>query len=135
MFSNATPRRILNAIHGSKLSQLIPLELAICAYALYLFTGAPEQKLVLAIATPVVCLIVYFLLSGVILRLLISPRYVAKANPDLIFLLMTVVFALAALALLIQFLTDLQYGFTAGLPLSLTVWSAVARVCHQQAAQ
>ena len=48
---------------------------------------------------------------------------------------MTVVFALAALALLLQFLTDLQDGFTAGLPLSLTIWSAVSHVCHQRTAE
>ena len=48
---------------------------------------------------------------------------------------LVLVFALAALALLMQFLTDLQHGFTAGLPLSLTVWSAVSRVCHQRAAK
>lgn len=133
--NTATPRRILNIIHGSKLAQLLPLGIALCAYVLYLLAGAPEQKLVLAFSTPVVCVIVYFLFSRVVLRLLQDPRYVGKSAPDMILLLMTVVFALAALALLMQFLTDLQYGFTAGLPLSLVVWSAVSRVCHQRAAE
>ena len=128
-------RTFLDAIHGSKLIQFIPLGIALCAYALYLLTGAPEQKLVLAVIAPVVCVIVYILFSKVVLRLLTAPRYVGQSAPDLILLLMTVVFALAALALLMQFLTDLQDGFTAGLPLSLTVWSAVSRVCHQRAAE
>ena len=66
----ATPRRILNAIHRSSLAQLIPLGIALCAYVLYLLAGAPEQKLVLAIATPVVCLIVYILFCKVVLRIL-----------------------------------------------------------------
>ena len=131
----AAPRRILNIIHGSMLAQLIPLGIALCAYVLYLLAGAPEQKLVLAVGTPVVCVIVYFLFSKVVLRILQDPRYVSEAAPDMIFLLMTTVFALAALALLMQFLTDLQYGFTAGLPLSLVVWSAVSRVCHQRAGE
>ena len=48
---------------------------------------------------------------------------------------MTVVFALAALALLLQFLTDLQYGFTAALPVALVIWSAVSHVCHQRATE
>ena len=66
----ATPRRILNAIHRSSLAQLIPLGIALCAYVLYLLAGAPEQKLVLAIATPVVCLIVYILFCKAVLRIL-----------------------------------------------------------------
>lgn len=132
---NATPRRILNTIHGSKLAQLIPLGIALCAYVLFLLTGAPEQKLVLAVATPVMCLIVYILFSKVVLRILQDPRYVGKTAPDLIFLLMTVVFALAALALLVQFLTALQYGFTIALPLSLIIWSAVSQACHKRNAE
>lgn len=135
MNTHSTPRRILNAIHSSTLSQLIPLGVALCAYVLYLLAGADEQKLVLAIATPVVCLIVYFLFSGMVLRILQNPRYVGKADPDLLFLLMTVVFTLAALALLMQFLTNVQYGFTAALPVSLVIWSAVSRVCHKRAAK
>lgn len=132
---NITPRRILNTIHGNKLTQLIPLGLALCTYVLYLMTGAPEQKLVLAISAPVMCVIVYFLFTKLVLRILRSPRCVSKSAPDLIFLLMTIVFALAALALLLQFLTDLHYGFTAGLPLSLVIWSAVSSVCHKHATE
>ena len=130
--NTATPRRILNIIHGSKLAQLIPLGIALCAYVLYLLVGAPEQKLVLAALAPVVCVIVYILFSKVVLRAL---QTLDSAMLDVILLVMTGVFALAALALLMQFLTDLQYGFTAGLPLSLVVWSAVSRVCHQRAAE
>ena len=128
----ATPRRILNIIHGSKLAQLIPLGIALCAYVLYLLVGAPEQKLVLAALAPVVCVIVYILFSKVVLRAL---QTLDSAMLDVILLVMTGVFVLAALALLMQFLTDLQYGFTAGLPVSLVVWSAVSRVCRQRAGE
>ena len=131
----STPRRILDAIHRSPLAQWIPLGIALCAYALYLLAGAPEQKLVLAISTPIVCLIVYFLFRMAILPLLLTLGDTDKTPLDVILLVITGVFALAALALLIQFLTDLQYGFTAALPVSLAIWSAVSRVCHQRAAK
>ena len=132
---NATPRRILDVIHSSKLTQIVPLATALCVYILYLLTDAAAQKIVLAVSTPVICVIVYFLFTKMVLRILQNPRYVGKSAPDLVFLLMTIVFALAALALLLHFLTDLQYGFTAALPLSLVVWSAVSNVCHKRAAE
>ncbi len=131
----STPRRILNAIHSSALAQWIPLGIVLCAYVLFLLAGAPEQKLVLAILVPIVCLIVYFLFSKVVLRVLQTLDSTDKAMLDIILLVMTGVFTLAALALLIQFLTDLQYGFTAALPVSLVIWSTVSRVCHQRAAE
>ena len=130
--NTAIPRRILNIIHRSPIAQVIPLGIALCAYVLYLLVGAPEQKLVLAALAPVVCVIVYILFSKVVLRAL---QTLDSAMLDVILLVMTGVFALAALALLMQFLTDLQYGFTAGLPVSLVVWSAVSRVCHQRAGE
>ena len=128
-------RRILNTIHRNPLAQWLPLGIALCTYALYLLMGSTEQKLVLAVSTPVVCLIVYALFSSVVLRILRNPHYIGKTDPDIIFLLMTAVFALAALALLMQFLTDMQYGFTVGLPLSLVIWSAVSRTCAKRAEQ
>lgn len=131
----STPRRILDAIHRSPLAQWIPLGIALCAYVLYLLAGAPEQKLVLAIGTPIVCLIVYFLFSKVILPVLKTLGSADNAVWDVILLILTGVFALAALSLLMQFLTDLQYGFTAGLPLSLVVWSAVSRACRSCTAE
>jgi len=125
--------RILHTIHRNPLAQWLPLGMALCTYVLYLLMGSAEQKLVLAASTPVVCLIVYALFVGIVLRILQNPRCVGKTNPDIIFLLMSVIFAVAALTLLAQFLTDMQHGFTAGLPLSLVIWSAVSRVCSKRA--
>ena len=126
MNTPSLPRRILTAIHASPLARILPLPTALAAYLLFLLMGLGEQKLVLAVITPVVCAVVYFLFSGVILRLLQNPRYTGKTDPELIFLLLTAVFALAALALLVQFLTDMAYGFTAGMPVSLTIWHAIS---------
>ena len=46
---------------------------------------------------------------------------------------MNLIHYLAALALLVQFLTDMAYGFTAGLPVALTIWHAISAAYRRHA--
>lgn len=47
---------------------------------------------------------------------------------DLFMLIPTLLVGLSAVSLLITFLSDLQYGFTIGLMLTLVTWSAISLV-------
>ena len=125
--SNTTSpiRRVLDVLHGSKWARIIPVLTALAMYALFLIFGGPEQKLVLAIAAPLMSSIWYGGVYFILYMQVKNPMCSSKAL-DLFMLIPTVLFGLSSISLLLTFLTNLQYGFTMGLMLTLVTWSAIS---------
>ena len=129
MSNNCTSalRHVLDKLHGSKWARIIPILTAVVMYILFLIFGAPEQKLFLAIAAPVMSAIWYAGVYFILYFQFKNPMCSSKVL-DLFMLLPTLMFGLSAFSLLITFLSDLQYGFTIGLMLTLVTWSAISLV-------
>ena len=124
---NSPIRRVLDVLHGSKWARIIPVLTALAMYVLFLIYGGPEQKLVLLIAAPLMSAIWYAGVYFVLYMQVKNPMCSGKVL-DLFMLIPTVLFGLSSISLLMNFLTDLQYGFTMGLMLTLVTWSAISLV-------
>ena len=124
---NSPIRRVLDVLHGSKWARIIPVLTALAMYVLFLIYGGPEQKLVLVIAAPLMSAIWYAGVYFVLYMQVKNPMCSGKVL-DLFMLIPTVLFGLSSISLLMNFLTDLQYGFTMGLMLTLVTWSAISLV-------
>ena len=124
---SSTLRRILDKLHSSKWARIIPILTAAVMYILFLLFGGPEQKLFLAIAAPAMSAIWYAGVYFILYFQVKNPMCSSKAL-DLFMLIPTLLFGLSAVSLLITFLSDLQYGFTIGLMLTLVTWSAISLV-------
>lgn len=118
-------RQILNLLYGSKWARIVPVLTAAAAYLLFLIFGVTEDKVFLLIASPVMSLIAFAGMYGLLWFQTKNPSCTEEFL-NMGMLLFTAVFGGSAISLLATFLRSMQQGYTMMLPMTLVIWSAIS---------
>lgn len=124
-------RQLLDCLYGKKWSQIIPIAIAAATYLLYLIFGEGEEKVFLLIASPIMSLIAFAGVYGIVSFQMKNP-HCSEGFLNGGLLMLTVVFGFSAVGLLISFLTNMQYGFAFSLPMVLSVVSGISLAYGQR---
>lgn len=119
------PRIILDTIFScGKIWLPILWGIALLCYGVFLFFGAPEQKLSLAIASPVVAAITYGFLRLLFIILMKNPLC-PSGFLNLMEIFFLAGFGFMFLQAIVMFVTDLSYGFSPTLLASCAILTAL----------
>lgn len=119
-------RKILDSIFKNKRGTFfIPIVMAIVAYVVFLIFGSAEDKIQLAIITPIVSVIWFFGAFGVIYFQVKNSRC-SERFLNIIELLMFVIFGVYAAIGMVQFAASAFQNFDFGICFGLVTVSAVS---------